>query len=160
MLPFIFGIIILAIVIYLALRVLKNIILAAVLIGFVMVASYLILGSFPDFQSIPIIGQYIPKLPSTTGEAIAYIRNIFYHLDILAVNRDVNNNLLITVANTGKFDLSDFKVYVDDRPVEIINQPKDPLHSKESTIIQVAWNKSYYQIVVKSKQASATYTVE
>ena len=157
MIPLLFGIIIILVVIYIAFKILKNIIIGVIIMGLVMVASYLIIGSFPKLGGIPIIGRFLPELPTSTGEAIAYMRNVFYHLDILAVTRDINNNLLVTIANTGKLAVSGLSVYVDGNPVEILNQPKDPLLPKEATIIQVSWSGEYEQITIKTKQTTATF---
>jgi hypothetical protein len=156
-LPLIFGLMILAIVIYIALRVLGNVVMGLALIALVFIASYLILGYGPDLQAIPFIGQYLPKLPSTTGEAIAVIRDVFYSIAILDVSRDSGGNLLITVANTGKLSVSGFKVFVDGQAAGITNTPKDPLKSKEVTVIQLDWNKDYSDIVVHTDKTLARY---
>lgn len=156
-LPAVIGIIILAIIIYVALRVLKNVILAAVLIAAVFIASFLILGSWPDLQQVPVIGPYLPNLPSSASEAIATIKNVFYSIDILSVSRDSDNNILITLANTGKLNLSNFKVLVDEKPVKIINMPTDPLKSGETTVLQIDWKDEFEEIVVKTDQVQLSY---
>jgi len=157
MLEFIFGLIILGIVVFIALKVFHNITMGIVLILLVLFASYLILGSFPDLKDIPIIGQYLPKLPRTTGEAIATIKKISYNIEILSVERD-SDNLFITVANTGRTEVSNFTVFVDNKKAEIINNPKDPLKSGEITVIQVDWKEDFTDILIQTDKASITYT--
>lgn len=159
-LPAIFGIIILVVIVYVALKILKNLVLAFVLISLVFIASYFIFSSLPDLSTVPIIGQFIPKLPSTTGEAIAVIKNVFYSIDILATSRDSQNNLLITVVNTGKMEVSNFEVFVDGDRVEIINNPADPLKSGKTTVFQTDWNKDFSYIFVQTKQVNTTFSKE
>jgi len=156
-LPLIFGIIILVIVAFVALRMLENVVLGAVLIGLTLFASYLILGSWPDLRALPIVGRFIPELPSSTGEFITIIKNIFYSIDIVTVTRDTSGNLLIAVANTGRLSVSGLKVLVNGQEVEITNSPKDPLNSGESTIIETNWNKEFKEVTVKTKEASSTF---
>ena len=156
-LPLIFGIIILAIVIFIGIRIFRNIIVGIVLIALVLIASFLILGSWPNLQEIPFIGKYIPRIPTTTGEFIVAIKSFFYSMKI-EVNRDKAGNLLIAVTNTGRMSLSNFKVFVDGDAVPITNSPKDPLNSGEVTIIQIEWAGSFNQIRVESDQATALFS--
>lgn len=156
--PAIVGIILLAIIVYVVLKILKNLVLAFVLIALVFIASFFIFGSLPDLKTIPYIGQFIPKLPSTTGEAIAVIKNVFYSVEILSTSRDSQNDLLVTVANTGKLDASNFKIFVDGQQVSIINDPTDPLKSGKTTVIQTDWNKDFSYLLVQTKNANATFS--
>ena len=164
--PFIIGIILLIIVVYISLKVLQNVVVGVVLIALVLFASYLIFGSIPSLKDIPIIGSYLegfiskyfpPKIPSSTGEIIAIVKNVLYKIEILSVERDSNSNLLITVVNTGKLEVSGFKVFVDGKEAKILNEPKDPLKSKEVTVLQVDWKANYSKILVKTLQASVNY---
>lgn len=157
-LPLLFGIIIIVIVAFVALKILKNVVLGTVLIGLTLFASYLILGSLPDLKAVPIIGQFIPELPSSTGKIITIIKNFAYSLDILTVIKDTSGNLLISVANTGKLSISDFKVLVDGEESQIINFPKDPLKSGENTILQVNWDKQFSELVIQTKQTNSTFS--
>ena len=165
-LQFLFGVVLLLIIIYISLKILKNIVIGIVLIVLVFFASYLILGSVPTLKDIPIIGGYLqnfferflPKI-STTGEAIGIIKEILHHIEILNVERDSEQNLLITLANTGKLEVSGFKVFVDENEAKILNKPKDPLKSKEVTVFQVDWKANFSKIEVKSLEASATYFI-
>ena len=157
MLPLIFGIIILVIVVFVALRMLENVVVGAVLIGLVFFASFLIFGSWPNLKSLPIVGQYIPELPSTTGEVITIIKNVFYSIDIISVTKDNSGNLLVAVANTGKMSVSDLKVLVNGQKVGITNSPKDPLNSGESTIIETDWNSDFTTVAVQTNEASSTF---
>ncbi|MFH7882606.1 MAG: hypothetical protein QW140_02730 [Candidatus Aenigmatarchaeota archaeon] len=156
-LQFIFGIILLVIVVYISLKILQNIAIGIVLIVLVLFASYLILGSIPTLRDIPIVGGYLqnffekflPKIPRTTGEAIGIVKEILYHIEILNVERDSEQNLLITLANTGKLEVSSFKFFVDGNEVKVLNKPKDPLKSKEVTVFQVDWKGNFSNIEIK-----------
>jgi hypothetical protein len=158
-LPLIFGIIIVAIIVYIGIRILKSLVIGIVLVALVLIVSFLILGSFPNLQSIPFIGKYLPKLPST-GEAISAIRKFFYSLEIVNVARDDENNLLITVANTGKLSLSNFKVFVDGEYVTMLNKPKEPLNSGEITVLQVNWKDNFHKVLVQTDQTNALFSSE
>jgi hypothetical protein len=158
MLPMIFGVIVLVLVIYAALKIVKSILIAAVLIGLVFVASYLIMGVWPDLQDVPIIGRWLPEFP--TGNAVLIIRNVFYKLDVISVARDAENNLLVTVSNTGKLSLSHFEVLVGNETANIINDYSDPLQSGRSTTLQTDWNGDFEEVVVNTDHASAKYVLE
>jgi hypothetical protein len=157
MIPAIIGIAILAIVIYLGFRLLKNVVFVAALIAMVLLASFFIFGSLPDLSSVPIIGQYIQTFPTSTGEAIAVIRNVFYSFKILDASKDAENKLLVTVANTGKMNLSGFRVFVNNEETAILNSPKDPLESGKVTTIQTDWIDGFETIKVVCNQAEAVY---
>jgi hypothetical protein len=156
----IFGVIILGIVIFIALRVFQSLAIGILLIALVFFASYLILGSFPDLKSIPIIGKFLPNLSWTTGDAIAIIKRSFYSIDIIGTSRDSENNLLINLANTGVKEVSGFKVFVDNQSVGIINNPLDSLKSRQTTTIQVGWKGNFTGILVQANQTNATYNIE
>ncbi|MDI6798664.1 MAG: hypothetical protein QMD12_01540 [Candidatus Aenigmarchaeota archaeon] len=167
MIPIIIGIILLIIAVYFGFKILKNIIIGAILIGLVILASFLIFGSIPDLRGIPIIGGLFqtigglfPSMPTTAGEILVGIRNIIYNIEILGVNRDAHNNLLVTVVNTGKLEVSELRVFVDNQTVRTINLPKDPLKSGEVTIIQTDWNRSFTEVLVQTKQVNATYVLK
>ena len=156
--PAILGLILLAVIVYVALKILKNIVIAFVLISLIFIASFLIFGSLPDLQTIPLIGQFIPKLPSTTGQVVMVIKNVFYNIEILATSRDSQSNLMITVANTGKLDVSNFKVFVDGEATKIINNPPNPLKSGEAAVFQTDWSRDFSTILVQTNQANATFS--
>ena len=157
MLPAIIGVIILAIVIYVAFKMIGSIAVGLGLIAIVFVASYFILGSVPDLRAVPIIGKYLPEFPSTTGEAIAIIRNVFYSLKVLDVSKDAEGKLLVTVANTGKMELSGIKIFIDGQQVGVLNNPEDPLESGKVTVMQLDWKEAYTKIEIRSSQGSFTY---
>lgn len=159
MLDILFGIIILGIAIFISVRFLGNITLGIILIGLVLLASYLIMGGFPNLQAIPIIGQYLPKIPRTTGEAIATIKSTLHNIEILGLSRDSDNNLLVTVANTGKMKVSNFTVVVDDKLINILNKPEDPLNSKSITVIETNWKEDFKKIIVQTDQTSVSFSL-
>jgi hypothetical protein len=159
MLDIVFGIIILGVAVFIAVRVLGNITLGIVLIGLVLLASYLIMGGFPNLQSIPMIGQYLPKIPRTTGEAIATIKSTLYNIEILGLSRDSDNNLLINVANTGKMNVSNFTVVIDDKLINILNKPEDPLNPRNITVIETNWKEDFNKIIVQTDQANVSYSI-
>jgi hypothetical protein len=155
--PAIIGLILLVVIVYVTLKILKNVVIAFILIALIFVASFLIFGSLPDLKTIPLIGQFIPKLP-TTGQVVSVIKNVFYSIDILATSRDSQNDLMITVANTGKLDVSNFRISVDGEAASIINTPSDPLKSGEATVFQTDWNRDFSSVLVQANQANATFS--
>lgn len=155
----IIGIIILAIVIFIAIRIVKNVLIGLALICLVLLASFLILGSIPNLRSIPIIGPRLPRFPSSLGEVVSIIKKIFYEIKILDVSRDSNNQILITVKNTGRLKASNFSVSIDNETAKIINKPKDPLSSGEITTIQTDWKEDYSEILVQSLKVNATHKI-
>ncbi len=157
-LPLIFGVVILIIAAYIALKVLGNIVWGAALIALVFIASFLILGSSPDLSSIPIIGPYLPKLPSTTGGFIEIINNILYSAKVVSVAKDDSGNLLVAVANTGKLQLTGLKIFIDSEEAVPLNAPKTALNSGEVTIVQLDWNKPFVLLTVKTNEATASYS--
>lgn len=158
MITAIIGIIILAIIVFTAIKIVKNILVALLMVGVILVASSLILGSIPNARSIPVIGGILPKIPNSFSEAISAIKKFFYNIDIVDVSRDSYNNLLITVKNTGRMQVSNFTVHVDDEKVNIINEPKDPLKSGKTTVIQTNFNEDFSEIVVQTLQVNVTYS--
>jgi len=155
--PAIIGIVLLAIVGYVSFRVLQNVFLGFVLVGITFVASLLIFGSFPSFRQIPVIGGLFPQIPGSVGDFIVAVRNIFYHIDILGVSRDSDNDLLVAVINSGKLSLSNFNVSVDNHTVQIMNKIDNPLPSGKTAVIEVNWKNDFSQIVVSTKNAEATF---
>lgn len=159
----IFSLLVLVIVLYISMRVLGNIFYGLLLIGLIFVANFLILGSFPNLKEVPLIGKWLPDLsgfPRTTGEAINVIRSVFYKLDIIGNSRASSGNLLVIVANRGKTELGGFNVTVDGQTVDVLNEPKDPLKSGESTVIEVDWTKDFDKIEVKTPKTTASYPTD
>jgi len=152
----IIGIIILAIVIFFAIKIIKNVLIGLALICLILLASFLILGSIPNLRSIPIIGPRLPRVPSSLGGVISIIKKIFYEIEILDVSRDSRNQILITIKNTGRMELSNFSVIIDNKKTEIINRPKDPLEPGEMTTIQTSWKEDYNEILVQTPKVNAT----
>ncbi len=159
-LDIVFGIIALGIAIFVAVRVIGSLAIGMILIALVLLASYLLMGGFPDLKAIPIVGKYLPELPRTTGEAIATIKTTFYNIEILGFSKDSDNNLLVTVANTGRMKVSNFAVIVDNDYVKILNKPRDPLDSRSITVIQTGWKQEFKKIVVQTDQTSASFSLE
>jgi len=155
----IIGILILAVVIFVAIRIVKDIVIGIALIGLILLASFLIVGSIPSLRSVPIIGPALPKIPTSLTEVVSIIKRIFYEIKIIDVSRDSENQVLITIKNTGRFKVSNFSVFVDDTLTKIINKPKDPLNSGEITTIQTDWKNNFNRILVQSSKVNATYTV-
>jgi hypothetical protein len=154
----IIGIILLVIVIFVTLKIVKDVIIGIVLIGLVLFASFLILGSTPNLRSIPIIGPALPKVPTSLTEVISVIKRIFYEIKILDVSRDSENRVLITIKNNGRLKVSNFSVFVDGKTTNIINKPKDPLNAGEITSLQTDWKNVFSQIIVQTPRVNATYT--
>jgi hypothetical protein len=155
--PIIIGIILLAIIVFSVIRIVKDVLLGLVLIGLTLLAVFLILGFIPSLRSIPIIGPWLPRLPTSLTGAVEWIWRIIRNLKVVEVSRDVENNLLITISNMGRLQLSGFKIYVDNKTTKIINKPKDPLKPGETTTIQTDWNKDFNEILVQTSKVNATY---
>jgi len=158
MLPTIIGLIILIIVVFTIMRLVKNVLIGVALIIFTLLAAYLLLGFVPSIRSIPIIGTLLPEVPTSLTGMISWIMKFFQNIDIIEISRDSKNNLLITVENTGRFELSNFTVYVDDNEISMINKPRDPLKSGEITTIQTNWKKDFSDILVQTSRVNATYS--
>jgi hypothetical protein len=156
----IFGVILLLIAIYVGFKILKNLIIGLILLIMIVLACFLIFGSISSLRAIPFIGRLIPKIPTTPQGVIIAIKDILYSIDVAGVDKDSHDNLLIAVANTGKLEVSNISVFVDNQTVNITNSIKDPLKSGEITIIQTNWNEDFSEILVQTKQANATYKPE
>jgi hypothetical protein len=158
-----FGILILGAVIYVSMKVIGNVLYGAVIVGLILLASYLIIGSIPDLKQVPLIGAYVPDLSwvggqiSTTGDVINVLKNVVYALRIIGVGRSSSGSLLITVANAGTTDLHGFRVMVDGQEARVLNSPKSPLRSGESTVIEAGWAKPFSKVTVWSLESSADY---
>lgn len=155
MLEFIFALIIIGVVVYIAFKILHNITIVLLIIFLVLFASFLIFGELPNLKSIPVIGKYLPS----GGNAIATIKNVLNSIEILGVFRDSQGNLLVTVANTGKLEAKNFTVMVDNKTVGILNNPKDPLKSGQVAVIQTDWTANFTSVFVQSDKASAEYKI-
>jgi hypothetical protein len=153
----IIGLIILAIVIITAIKVVKNILVGAILIIAIIFISSLILGSIPSLRSTPIIGPLLPKEPLSASGLISKIRDFFYNLKIMDISRDSDNNLLVTVQNAGKLQVSGFTIFVNNNVVKILNKPTDPLKPGKITTIQTDWKEDFIEIIVKTKEFTAKY---
>jgi len=158
-LPIIVGIILFLIAIYIGFKILKNIFLGLIVIVLILISSFLMFGSIQIFRKIPFIGRFFPEIPTPEGVIVA-IKDIFYSVDIIEVSKDSEENLLIAIANTGKFEVSNLTIFIDNQTTGIINTPKDPLKSGEITIIQTNWNTDFSEILVQTKQVNATHEPE
>lgn len=151
-LEFIFGLAILAVVVYVLFKMLGNIALGAVLVLMIFLSSYLILGSFPEMGNVPILGRFVPK----TGQIVAAIKDFQYSIDVLGLSTASNGNLLVTVLNSGQADLANFTAFVDGRPVEILNGDAD-LKSGDIFVLELEWKGAYSTVLVTSGDAADTY---
>ena len=157
-LPIVIGIIILVIVIFTIIKIAQNLIVGVALIALTLVAAYLIIGYLPTFKNIPIIGPYIPEIPTSFTGLITWVKRYFQNIEISEISKDAKNNLLITIENTGKFEVSNISIYVDNKSVDIINKPKDPLKPGEVTSIQTDWNKDFHEIIIQTPKLNASYS--
>lgn len=155
----IIGILILAVVVYITIRIAKDVIIGIALIGLILLASFLIVGSIPSLRSVPIIGPALPKIPTSLTDIVSTIKRILYDIKIMDVSRDSENRVLTTIKNTGRLKVSNFSVYIDDKKVNILNKPKDPLNSGEITTIQTDWKNNFNKILVQSSMVNVTYTI-
>lgn len=151
-LEFFFGVALLAVVVYIVFRIVGSIALGTLLVLVVFLASYLLVGSFPDLGNVPVIGGFIP----TTGKSIAVIKDFAYSMDIIGVSTSSNNNLLVTVANTGQLQISNFTAYVDEHQVSILNN-EGYLNSGGVIVFELDWKEDFRRILIKSEQTDAAY---
>ena len=158
-LSMVFGVLILFVVVYITFRVLGNMLYGAILIVLIFVASYLIIGSFPDMKEVPVIGKWLPdvsQLPKT-GSAISVIKGVFYNIEVIDFAHTRTNNLLVVIANRGQNEVGGFVLYVDGQLSDILNEPKDPLGSGESTVIEAGWRGGFQTVRVETDNAVAVY---
>lgn len=151
-LELLFGIILLGVVAYVIFRVIGSVAIGAALVAAVFLASYLLTGSIPELGNVPLIGQFIPQ----TGHAIAVIKNTVYSSEIISVSNSSSGNLLVTFANTGQLQISNFTAYVNGKPANILNY-KDPIKSGEIMIFEMSWKGPFTKIVIISDQTQAVY---
>ncbi len=151
-LEFFFGVALLVVVVYMIFRIIGNITLGALLVLIVFLASYLLVGSFPELGDVPIIGGFIP----TTGKAIAVIKDFAHSMDIIGVSSGSDGNLLVTVANTGQLEIANFTAYVDGRNVTILNN-RGSLKSGGVVVFELGWRQDFQRVVIKADEAKAEY---
>ena len=156
--PIIIGIIILAIVIYTIIRIAQNLVVGIALIALTLIAAYLILGYLPSLKTLPVIGPYIPQMPTSFTSLITWITKYFQNIEIKEISKDSKDNLLITISNSGKFQVSNIKVFVDNESVNIKNKPRDPLKPGEVTSIQTDWDKDFSEIIVQASKFNVSYS--
>ena len=157
-LEIIFGLIIAAIIVFVAMRIVGNITLGILLVAVVFVISYVVIGSFPNVKEIPVIGRFFEFAPSITGDFSTGINNLFFRIEIIGTARDSQDNLLVVIENTGMFDVNGYNVLVDNTTTRIINTPKDPLKPSEATTLETDWRGSATSILVETNQTKATYS--
>lgn len=151
-LELLFGIAILAIVGFVIFRVMGSVAIGVLLVLAVFLASYLLVGSLPDLGKVPLIGKFIPE----TGNFIAVVHNVLYSADILGTATASNSNLLVTVANTGKSDISNFTAFVDGKRVDILNN-KDSLKSGDVFTFELNWKDNFKFIEIRTSETNSTY---
>jgi len=95
-------------------------------------------------------------MPPTVGKATEVIKNVFYSLKIVSVNRDVNNNLLIVMHNSGRLDITGIEIFVDGIKADILNN-KNYLKSGQISVFQIDWNRDFDKTEVRSNQTSTVY---
>ena len=157
-LEIIFGLIVVAIIVFVVMRIVGNITLGILLVAVVFVISYVLIGSFPNVKEIPIIGRLFEFTPSITGDFSSGINNLFFRIEIIGTARDSQNNLLVVIENTGIFDVNDYNILVDNTTARITNTPKDPLKPSETTTLETDWKDNAISILVETNQTKATYS--
>ena len=152
----IIGILILAVIVFTIVRIVKNIIVGLILVGFLLLISYVFLGSFPNLREIPIIGPKLPRIPSI-GEFIGFLRKA-YQIKIIKVFRGSENQIMITIKNVGNFAVSNFSLLVDNKPVNIINRIKSSLKPGEMGTIETNWKEDFNNITIIASEINVTYS--
>ena len=151
-LEFFFGVALLVVAVYIIFRIIGNIAMGALLVLIVFLASYLLIGSFPSLGNVPFIGNFIP----TTGKTIAVIKDFAYSTDIIGVSTSSDENLLVTLVNTGQLEISNFTAHVDGQKVDILNT-KDSLKSGDVVVFELGWKDDFNNVLITSDKAEAVY---
>jgi len=134
----IFGLVILAVAVWTAFRIFKNVFEGVVLIVMAVVATSLVIGGAPELSTLPIVGSILPQYNISASEIIVAAKGFAWGVQILAVERAGNGNMLVAVANTGQLELSEYKLFVNGQQVPILNLPKSPLKKGETTILEAS----------------------
>lgn len=167
MIPII-TVLVLLVAAYVVYKIVKGIVSNVILVVLIAIVFLIVSGSIPQvkskIESIPFVGGLLSKAPTMFGFAeMAW--KLLYNVEIMDPACASDNNLLITVKNSGRLDVSGIKVLVNDKDAGVTNKPSDPLKSGQSTTIQTDHNagadcKGFEKIEVKTDQASATYLSE
>ena len=149
------GIFLFLVALYLILKVMKNVLLVLVAIVILFMSYTFIYGSSPEVCTFPVIGTIIKPICSFSSNPsgiIVAVKDIFYNTDVIATSRDSQNNLLVVVSNTGKLNLSGFKITVDGNQVGIKNKIPDSLKSGETYVFTTNFSASCSNVTVQTNQ--------
>jgi len=168
--PAIVGIVLIIFSIVALVKLVKDVFIALVMVGI------LILGIFMLVQSVPELADKVGfdnikdklddskesdakiKLPAGVDKILLSVKGKSENLDIVASGVDDKGNLLVVVANTGRDDLEDFVIYVEDKSITWKNDPLIPLGSGKSTVFQTNYRPvGEVNIEVKAGNVSASY---
>ncbi len=131
----IIGLVILAIAIGTFLKVIGNIVKAAILIGLILIGSTMFIGGTPELGSLPVVGGFFPQVDLSAGGIISLAKGVAWSVDIIGVGQDSEGTLVVALANTGQFDISDLTIEVNGESVEVTNSPDFPLAKGEVAFV-------------------------
>ncbi len=102
--------------------------------------------------SLTVLATLLIAIIPFSVVAFLSLPNAVFRLDTLETERISENTLLINAMNTGNFDVSGFRVFVDNKTVEITNEPTEPLHYNETTVIEAEWEGDFTDIMVEANR--------
>ena len=152
------GIVLFVFALYLILKVMKNVLLVIVAIVVLFMSYTFIYGSSPEICTMPVIGTIINPICSFSSNpsgVIVAVKDIFYNTEVIATSRDSQNNLLVAASNTGKFDLSGFKIFVDGNEVGIKNNIPAVLKSGQTYVFSTNFSGSCTNVTIKTNQTES-----
>jgi len=149
--PLIFSFAIIAVIVYILVRIIGDIIKGTILLLFIFLIYLAFFHSFSSLRELPFIGSFIGSFT----DGLDAINQILYKLNIVAVSRSPTGNLLLTMQNTGILPLSNFTVYVDGKDTRIINM-KEVLYPRETETIEVNWKEPFRNLTIVAGKAVAS----
>ncbi|MCX8178634.1 MAG: hypothetical protein N3D75_02275 [Candidatus Aenigmarchaeota archaeon] len=132
----IIGFVFLIISVFLAFKLIGNLIKTIFIALLLLLSYYLIFGYLPQTDKIDLKG--------------------FFGISIQTVGKDSDQNLLLYVKNNWFFAAKNISVSVDGKKVDIINNVTE-IPGMGKSIIQVGWNGNFDYIVLESKIGTAKY---
>ncbi len=165
MIGIIAGILILVVAIYVLSKIVKQLLIGAALIIAIFLATSLIFKETPylPWDKIPVIGNYLQEkfsFPKNFSEAIVKVRNVFYNVEIIDVEKLSNGNVALVILNSGKLDQNgNITLYFDGSKVDIVKMPSK-LESGHAYIIETSSTSIPTNISLITEKNEVNFRVE
>lgn len=154
----IIGLVILAIAIGTFLKVMGNVVKAALLIGLILIGSTMFIGGTPELGNLPLIGGLFPHVDMSAGGILQMAKGMAWSVDVIGAGKDSEGTMAILVANTGQFDISGIQVQVNGQAVSVTNSPKLPLAKGETALVDTDFKgEGEVEIKVTAGKAEKTF---